>query len=72
VAVINDSQRSGGKREPLPPGRMLSPIPMPTSELVNRTLTMLEGIDSLSLTTTGGNCFRLSSDIQFSLKGSFR
>jgi hypothetical protein len=66
AGMDNDHQR-GGKQ-----GRTLSPIPMPTSELVNRTLTMLEGIDSLSLTTTGGNCFRLTSDIQFSLKGSFR
>lgn len=52
--------------------RSLTPIPMPTSELVNRTLTMLDGIDSIALTTSGGNCFRLSSDIQFSLKGAIR
>lgn len=50
----------------------LSPIPMPNSELVKRTVPMLDGIDSLSLTTRSGNCFRLSSDVEFSLKNSLQ
>jgi hypothetical protein len=50
---------------------VLASIPVPSSELVMRTVPMLDGVDSLSLTAKGGNCFRLSSDLQFSLKNSF-